>query len=37
MMYEKIQKEKIEKIMNQSTLESSLNYYHKPFPTLYYI
>jgi len=42
MMYNKTETKKTEitkaeKIMSITTLESSLNYYHKSFPTLYYI
>lgn len=42
MMYNKTETKKTEttqaeKIMSKTTLESSLNYYHKSFPTFYYI
>ena len=36
-MYEKTQETQAEKIINETTLSSSLNYYHQDFPAVYYI
>ncbi len=36
-MYYKKETIETEKPMNTTMQGSSLNYYHKPFPTLYYI
>ena len=37
MMYNKTETINAENIMSKTTLESSLNYYHKSFPTYFYI